>query len=225
MFFTYSQQELDYLKSKDKTLGKIIEKIGLVQREVQPDLFSAVVFSIIGQQISTKAHLTIWQRFKQNLGTVDAFTINQQTCEQLQALGISYRKVSYIKDFAAKVVSGEFSVEKIQELEDKEAIEALITLKGIGVWTAEMILLFCLQRKDILSFDDLAIQRGLRMIYRHRKLTKEQFLRYKKRYSPYGSVASLYIWAVAGGAIAELSDPAPKNKKATNGKTDAKKAK
>ena len=91
MFFTYSQQELDYLKSKDKTLGKIIEKIGLVQREVQPDLFSAVVFSIIGQQISTKAHLTIWQRFKQNLGTVDAFTINQQTCEQLQALGISYR--------------------------------------------------------------------------------------------------------------------------------------
>lgn len=88
-----------------------------------------------------------------------------------------------------------------------------------------MILLFCLQRKDILSFDDLAIQRGLRMIYRHRKLTKEQFLRYKKRYSPYGSVASLYIWAVAGGAIAELSDPAPKNKKATKGKTDAKKAK
>lgn len=62
-----------------------------------------------------------------------------------------------------------------------------------------MLLLFCLERPDVLSFDDLAIQRGMRMVYHHRKVTREQFERYRRRYSPYGSVASLYLWAIAGG--------------------------
>ena len=73
-----------------------------------------------------------------------------------------------------------------------------------------MILLFCLQRKDVFSFDDLAIQRGLRMVYHHRVITRQLFEKYRRRFSPYGSVASLYLWAVAGGAIAEMKDYAPK---------------
>ena len=81
--------------------------------------------------------------------------------------------------------------------------------QGIGVWTAEMILLFCLQRPDIFSYDDLAIQRGLRMVYRHREISRERFETYRRRFSPCGSVASLYLWAVSGGAIPELTDPAP----------------
>lgn len=93
---------------------------------------------------------------------------------------------------------------------DAEAIRALSSLKGIGVWTAEMILLFCLQRQDVFSFDDLAIQRGLRMVYHHRVITRQLFEKYRRRFSPYGSVASLYLWAVAGGAIAEMKDYAPK---------------
>ena len=95
---------------------------------------------------------------------------------------------------------------------DKDAIAELVSLKGIGAWTAEMILLFCIQRPDVFSFDDLAIQRGLR-IYHHRKIDRKLFEKYRRRYHPYGSVASLYLWAVSGGAIPEMRDYAPKNKK------------
>ena len=90
-----------------------------------------------------------------------------------------------------------------------EAIRQLCTLKGVGVWTAEMILLFCLQRPDILSYDDLAILRGLRMVYHHRSIDRRLFEKYRRRFSPYGSVASLYLWAVAGGAIPEMKDYQP----------------
>ncbi|WP_249288743.1 Ada metal-binding domain-containing protein [Mobiluncus curtisii] len=79
-------------------------------------------------------------------------------------------------------------------MSDEEAIAALSALKGIGVWTAEMILLFCLQKPDILSYGDLAILRGMRMVYRHREMTKEKFEKYRRRLSPYNSVASLYFW-------------------------------
>ena len=102
---------------------------------------------------------------------------------------------------------------RIWRKSDEEAIRELSSLKGIGVWTAEMILLFCMQRPDVLSCDDLAIQRGLRMVYHHRKIDRGLFEKYRRRFSPYGSVASLYLWAVSGGAIPELHDYAPKEKK------------
>ena len=93
---------------------------------------------------------------------------------------------------------------------DDEAIRALSSLKGIGVWTAEMILLFCMQRPDVFSYDDLAIQRGLRMLYHHRKIDRKLFEKYRRRFSPYGSGASLYLWAISGGAIPGMRDYAPK---------------
>lgn len=91
----------------------------------------------------------------------------------------------------------------------EDVIRALCDLKGIGVWTAEMILLFCLQRPDVFSYDDLAIQRGLRMVYHHRGVDRRMFEKYRRRFSPYCSVASLYLWAVAGGAIPEMRDYKP----------------
>lgn len=128
-------------------------------------------------------------------------------------MGISLRKAEYIKDFADKIVSGEFDLQAVEQMSDAEAITALSSLKGIGKWTAEMILLFCLQRSDILSYDDLAIQRGLRMLYHHRKITRELFNKYQKRYSPYGSTAAIYLWAIAGGAIEGMKDYAPAKKR------------
>ena len=132
---------------------------------------------------------------------------------RLQALGITFRKAEYITDFATKVHSGAFDLDAVWHMSDEDAIHALSGLKGIGVWTAEMILLFCMQRPDVFSYDDLAIQRGLRMVYHHRQVGRELFEKYRRRYSPYGSVASLYLWAVAGGAVPELRDYAPQGKK------------
>ena len=212
MVFAYGETELAWLRKKDKRLGEVIDRIGHVDRAVDPDLFSAVIHHIIGQQISMKAQATIWQRMQDALGRVNAETILAAGVPRLQALGISFRKAEYITDFARKIQNGEFDLEGIWQKPDEEVIRELSALKGIGVWTAEMILLFCMQRPDVFSYDDLAIQRGLRMVYHHRKIDRKLFEKYRRRFSPYCSVASLYLWAAAGGAVPGLKDYAPKKK-------------
>ena len=213
MYFEYGEAELSYLRQKDKRMCEVIDRVGLVERTVDTDLFSSVVHHIIGQQISMKAQATIWQRMHDALGDVNAETILAAGVPQLQALGMTFRKAEYITDIARKVHSGAFDLDAVGHMSDKDAIRALSSLKGIGVWTAEMILLFCMQRPDIFSYDDFAIQRGLRMVYRHRAIDRKLFEKYRRRFSPCCSVASLYLWAVSGGAIPELTDPKPKNKK------------
>ena len=200
-YFSYGEKEIEYLKRKDKKLGAVIDKIGIINREVNPDLFTAVVNSIIGQQISTKAHKTIWTRMNDELDNINADTILSAGAEKIQKYGITFRKADYITDFARKVKSEEFNLDSISEMTYDQVIRELTSLKGIGVWTAEMIMLFSLQRPDIFSYGDLAIIRGIRMVYHHKYVDKERFERYRKRFSPYCSVASLYFWAVAGGAI------------------------
>lgn len=212
VYFRYGEVETEFLKTKDVRMCQVIETIGPIERVVDTDLFSSVVHHIIGQQISTKAQATIWSRMQEQLGEVNAETISAADTGQLQALGMTFRKAEYIKDFAEKVRTGAFDLQRIAELPDDEAIRELASLKGIGVWTAEMILLFCLQRPNIFSYDDLAIQRGLRMVYHHRKIDRKLFEKYRRRFSPYCSVASLYLWSVAGGAIPEMRDYAPKKK-------------
>ena len=213
MYFEYGEAELSYLRQKGKRMCGVIDRVGHVERTVDTDLFSAVVHHIIGQQISMKAQATIWQRMHDALGDVNAETIIAAGVPQLQALGMTFRKAEYITDFAQKVHSGAFDLDAVEHMSDEDAIRALSSLKGIGIWTAEMILLFCMQRPDIFSYDDLAIQRGLRMVYRHRAIDRKLFEKYRRRFSPCCSVASLYLWAVSGSAIPELSDPRPKNKK------------
>lgn len=212
-YFIYDQQEIDYLKSKDKKLSEAINKIGLIERSVIPDLFSALISSIIGQQISAKAHKTIWIRMQEALIKVNPETILAQSDSELQSLGLTFRKVDYLKNIAEKVHSKELELAKLMKLSDEEVCIELSKLKGIGKWTAEMIMIFSMQRKDIISFGDLAILRGMRMLYHHREISEEKFNKYKRRYSPYNSIASLYLWAIAGGAIPEMKDRAPKKKK------------
>ena len=200
MYFHYGQREIEYLQSKDPRLAEVIDRVGHIHREVDTDLFSSVVHHIIGQQISTKAQQTIWQRLQDALGEVTPLTVVNMPADDLQKLGMSFRKATYISDFAQKVVSGNFDLARVSELSDAEAIRMLVSLKGVGVWTAEMILLFCLQRPDILSYDDLAIRRGMCMVYHHKTMDRKRFEKYRHRLSPCCSVASLYFWAVAGGA-------------------------
>ena len=212
MIFQYGEKEIAYLKAKDAKLAAVIDAIGMVEREVDDDLFSAVIHHIAGQQISTRAQATIWKRLCDMLGEVNANTVIEAGRDALQSCGITFRKAEYMLDFAEKVQSGEFDIDAVKHMDDADAIKALSSLKGIGVWTAEMILLFCLQRQDIFSYDDLAIQRGLRMVYHHRHIDRKLFEKYRRRYRPYGSVASLYLWAVAGGAIEGMKDYAVKKK-------------
>ena len=212
VYFEYGETEISYLRQKDKRLCEVIDRVGHVERTVDTDLFSSVVHHIIGQQISTKAQATIWQRMQDALGEVNAETIISAGVPRLQGLGMTFRKAEYITDFAEKVHTGAFDLDAVEHMSDEDAIRELCSLNGIGVWTAEMILLFCMQRPDIFSFDDLAIQRGLRMVYCHRSIDRRLFEKYRRRFRPYCSVASLYLWAVAGGAIPEMKDFKPKVK-------------
>ena len=124
-----------------------------------------------------------------------------------QRLGLSFRKVGYMKGAARKALLGELDVEALRHMDDASVCAALCQLEGVGVWTAEMLMLFSLQRPDVFSFGDLAIHRGLRMVYRHKVVSRERFEVYRRSFSPCGSVASLYLWAVAGGALPEINDP------------------
>lgn len=213
MNFAYGTKETEYLKHKDGKLGAVIDAIGHIDRAVDSDLFSAVVHHILGQQVSTKMQGILWKRMTDALGKVTAETLLAAGLDRVQSFGTTFKKAEYILEFAHRVHCGRFDISVVEHMPDKDAIAALTELPGIGVWTAEMLLLFCLQRPDVLSFSDYGIQRGMRMVYRHRKIDKEKFELYRRRLSPYGSVASLYFWAVSGGAIAGMTDPAPAKKK------------
>ncbi|OHX63993.1 DNA-3-methyladenine glycosylase family protein [Flammeovirga pacifica] len=196
-FFTITDEALLYLKKKDKKLGVAIDKIGVIQRAVNPDLFSALIRSIVGQQISTKAQTTVWNRITNALGEVTPQNIHHVDRDQLKSFGLSYRKVDYIKDFGTKVYLKQFDLEALINMSDEEVCKELSSLKGIGNWTAEMLMLFSMQRENILSFGDLAIIRGMCKLYGHKEMPKERFEKYRKRYTPYGSVASLYLWKIS----------------------------
>ena len=171
-FFHYDQAAVDHLARKDKKLAAAMQAIGPVRREVMPDLFQALMHAITGQQISMAAQRTVWGRLCGLLGEVTPQALLAQPQTALQALGLSARKVDYMRGIARQVVDGELDLPGMAALEDAEVCRRLAALRGIGVWTAEMLLLF----------------------------------------SPYGSLASLYLWAIAGGALPELDDPAERKK-------------
>ncbi len=210
MYFQYGQTETEYLKSKDRRLGAVIDALGHIDRPVDGDVFSSVIRGIVGQQISTKAQKTVWKRMQDALGAVTPKTVAAADAASLQALGMTFKKADYIKDAAQKVLIGELDLAALETMTDAQAVRALSELRGIGEWTAEMVLLFGMHRPDILSFGDLAILRGMRMVYGKREIDRQQFERYRRRFSPYGSTAAIYFWAAAAGAIPELADPAAK---------------
>lgn len=194
--FQYGQTEIDYLQNADPILGKAIKQIGKVEREVIPDLFAALVYAIIGQQISVKAVHTIWSRMQGRFGEMTPQAIAVRAVEEIQQCGMSTRKAGYIKSVGETVTRGELNLMALYELPDDEVIKRLSALHGIGVWTAEMLLLNSMERPDVLSWGDIAIRRGIMRLYGLTEITKEQFAEYKRRCSPYGSVASIYLWKI-----------------------------
>lgn len=196
--FKYDATEMNYLKSRDALLGVAMDRIGKVERRVIPDLFTALIHAIVGQQISTKAAATVWGRILKCYGAVTPQIIAGAPVEEIQQCGLSTRKAGYIKNAGEKIVSGELNLEELYALPDNKVIERLSALRGIGTWTAEMLLFNSMERPDVVSWGDIAIRRGMMKLYGLPELTKKQFDEYRKIYSPYGSVASIYLWEIYG---------------------------
>ena len=211
-YFEYGEAEVAYLAARDPRLGEAMAVIGRIEREVHPDLFAALVNCIVGQQIATKAQTTIWNRMLERFGEVTPEAMAACSDDEPRAAHLVSQGGLHQGGSRARA-SGEVDLEGLAELSDDEVCRTLSALPGIGVWTAEMLMTFSMQRPNILSWGDLAIHRGLRMVHHHRRITPELFAKYRRRYTPYGSVASLYLWEVAGGAIPGMKDWAPKSEK------------
>ena len=195
-YFEYGEVELAHLRKKDKKLGAAIDNIGLIKRSVNPNLFAALVTSVVGQQISNKAAATVREKLKIRCN-LDPYKLYNMSVEEIQACGMSTRKAGYIKNIAQVAVEKYIDFNALAQKSDQEIIEALTAIKGVGLWTAEMLLIFSLKRPNVVSYGDLAIRRGMMRLYNLKELPQERFLRYAKRYAPYGSVASLYLWEIA----------------------------
>ena len=196
-FFQCEASDIDALKKKDKKLAAVIDRYGAIEREVNYDVFSALIRSIIAQQISGKAADTVERRLVDLCGGITPGSVFEADMSAIQQCGMTMRKAGYIKEAGKAVYTGAIDLSSLKDMPDEGVIALLSSLPGIGVWTAEMLLIFSLGRMNVLSYGDLAIRRGLCRLYGHKTLTKEQFAKYKKRYSPYGSIASLYLWRLS----------------------------
>lgn len=199
--FQYTEEQLQALKEKDTELGKLITKLGRIERELNPDLFSAVIVAILQQQISMKVAMQCWDRLIELLHEVTPDTVYACPIMQLKATGITTRKAAYIHRLAQSILEGDLDMEALRDMSNEQVIAKLSELPGIGQWTAEMLLIFTLNRLNVLSYSDKGIQKGLRMLYHHRKISPELFKKYEKRLDPYQSIASLYLWKLASGSV------------------------
>lgn len=195
-YFEYGETEMGHLCRRDKKLAAVIKREGVIRREVKPDPFSALVESVVSQQISSKAALTVCGRLADLCGG-NYRKLHTLKPEKIQSCGMSMRKAGYIKGIAGAAASGSVDFDRLHEKSDTEIVQTLTALNGVGRWTAEMLLIFSLQRPDVVSYGDLGIRRGMMRLYALEELGKEQFAEYAKKYSPYGSVASLYLWKIS----------------------------
>ena len=164
--------------------------------ESDGDLFCALAQSIVSQQLAVRAAEAIFARVAALPGGVTPEGILGAPEEKLRACGLSARKVEYLRAAARAGASGELDFSSLAAKSDAEVIDALVKLKGVGVWTAEMLLIFSLCRRDVLSYRDLGIRRGVMRLYGVPEPTEAEFEYYRRRYSPCGTLASLYLWKI-----------------------------
>ena len=195
LHYDLDNEKVKYLISTDNRLGKLIKYINKTELIIEEDGFKCIVKYIIGQQISDKARETIWQRVCAILKNVTPEKILAISDNELRKIGLSERKVNYIKILASAVISKDINFHDFKELTNEEIIKKLTALKGIGQWTAEMYLIFSLGRENVLSKGDGTIRRTIQWMYDLEKLPSSEMLtKYFSSWSQYATIVSSYLW-------------------------------
>ena len=188
------EQAKSELCNSDSILAKVIADREEPTLTSRGDLFATLVKSIVGQQISTKAAATVWGRLCDLLGPVTDEAILQRTHEELRSVGLSNRKAEYVVGIAQAWKDGLYALDW-ESMSDEEILENLIVLRGVGRWTAEMILIFSLLRPDIFPIDDLGVVRGMERVYNSKDtLSKPQLNAIAENWRPYRTLGSWYMW-------------------------------
>src|SRR5688500_12657936 len=189
---------VEYLRARDPVLGKIIERVGDFALQREPDIFTALVRAIISQQISTGAARSIYARLCERAGGEDCLLpgLLKLSVEELRTVGVSAQKARYLRDLAEKVSLGIVPIEKMGDFTNEQAITELTKIKGVGVWTVQMLLIFSLGRLDVFPGGDLGIRTAIQRLYRKRALPTKpgQLRKFEKLWQPYASIASWYCW-------------------------------
>ncbi len=190
------RKAINHLKKSDPVLSSIIERVGTCRMEFGPPEFHSLAEAIVYQQLNGKAAVTIFKRFAALAGDpVTPDGILKLTDAQLRSVGLSKQKSSYLKDMAQRAARGELDFSRLPEMSDGDVIKHLTQVKGVGVWTAHMFLMFTLRRPNVLPTGDFGIQMAIKKHYKKRKMPKpEQMEKIAKRWEPYRSVACWYLW-------------------------------
>lgn len=190
------RKAINHLKKSDPVLRAIIERVGPCRMEFGEPAFHSLAEAIVYQQLNGKAAETIFKRFAALAGEpVTPEGIAKLTDEQLRSVGLSKQKASYLRDMAERALRGELDFTRLPELTDDEVIKHLTQVKGVGVWTAHMFLMFTLRRPNILPTGDFGVQMAIKKHYNKRKVPKPlQMEKIAKSWEPYRSIACWYLW-------------------------------
>ena len=191
----YWYQACRYLARQDRILKRLIPRYGSASLESRGDAFVTLARSIVGQQISVKAAQAVWDRFAVLAGNVTPAAILDLTEEAMRGAGLSRRKVSYLQDLASHFENGKIHVQEWAHLPDEAIISELVTIRGIGRWTAEMFLMFHLLRPDVLPLDDVGLIKAVSVNYfSGEAVSRSEIREVAAGWAPWRSVATWYMW-------------------------------
>ncbi|MGY0694872.1 DNA-3-methyladenine glycosylase family protein [Virgibacillus sp. FSP13] len=193
-----TDQAVVELCQKDPIMHQLVNIVGDIEVILRPNYFQSLVRSMIGQQISVAAASAIYNRLNTlTENKITAKAIKELDDDSLRSVGLSARKVVYLRDLAEKTTSLEVNLDLLHELDNTQVIKQLTSIKGVGKWTAEMFLIFSLTRMNVLALDDIGIQRGAKWLYQVDKSERRNILQQKANlWTPNFTIASFYLWEV-----------------------------
>ncbi len=200
-------KEAEEYLSKDKYIGPLINKYGhcVIRPDKKKDYLATLVESIVNQQLSGKAADAIFNRINKGLKEISAESILNEKETSFRKWGLSRPKVKYLKDLATKVESKKLKIRSLDKLSDEEVMKELVAVKGIGIWTAKMFLMFSLARPDVFPQEDLGIRNSLKKLLSakgrlssgQKNTSKiDELSKFSERWKPYRTVASWYLWEI-----------------------------
>jgi DNA-3-methyladenine glycosylase II len=191
------ERALKHLRKSDPVLREVIRKTGPFALKLKRDRFQALVYSILSQQISGKAANAVRRKLEDLAGPagITPQRLSALSLEELRSAGLSKQKASYVLDLACRVHEGTLPLERLARCSDDSVIESLTEVRGIGVWTAHMFLIFSLGRLDVLPHGDYGVRSAIQKLYDLDELpNRETCCRIAEPWRPYASIASWYCW-------------------------------